>query len=128
MPSPRESGPQNRPRRRPEPMPGGWLWVIVLLLFGGVMWVLLTYTSPGTISYDDFVQLAQQDKFAKVTIRGSSRIIGEFKDNEAKNLPEHLKKYEHYNRVEANIHSELIRDLREQVKGHTVIRVEEESG
>ncbi len=128
MPSPKESGPQNRPRRRTEPMPGGWLWVIVLLLFGGVMWVLLGLTSPGTISLSDFIELAQNDKFAKVTIRGSSRIVGDFKDEEAKNLPENLKKYERYNRVEANIHTEMIRDLREQLKGHTVIRVEEESG
>src|SRR5207244_3728557 len=109
MPAPRESGPQNRPRRRPEPMPGGWLWIIVLLLFGGIMWVLLGVSSTGTIPYNDFVELAEKGKFANVVLRGSSRVIGEFKDDEAKNLPERLKKYERGNRVEANVHAEQIR-------------------
>src|SRR6266540_3510364 len=128
MSSPRESGPQKPPRRRPEPMPGGWLWVIVLLLFGGVLWIVVGVTSPGTISYSDFVQLAQKDKFTKVVIRGSSRVVGEFKEDEAKNLPEHLKKYERYNRVETNTHPEQIRELTKALENHVPYRFEDESG
>ncbi len=129
MPAPRESGPQNRPRRRPEPMPGGWLWIIVLLLFGGIMWVLLGVSSTGTVPYNDFVELAKNGKFSTVILRGSSRVIGEFKDDEAKNLPERLKKYERGNRVETNVHAEQIRDLTATLLAAQVqLRNEEEAG
>src|SRR5688572_18382851 len=128
MPSPRESGPPNRPRRRPEPMPSGLMWVIVLLLFAGVMWFLLGVTSPGAISYTEFIELAKKEKFKNVIIRGSTRAIGELKEEEAKNLPEHLKKYERGNRLETHIHDKLIDDLNKQVAGHATIRVEDESG
>ena len=50
MSSPRDNGPPQRTRRRPEPMPGGWLWVIVLLLFAGVLYVLLNNTAAGSIA------------------------------------------------------------------------------
>ena len=34
-PSPREPG--SRQRRRPETMPGGWLWIVVLLIFLAIL-------------------------------------------------------------------------------------------
>src|SRR6266496_3825269 len=103
MPAPRETGPHNRPRRRPEPMPGGWLWIIVLLLFAGIIWILLGVTSAGTVGYSDFVDLAKKEKFINVYIRGTSSVVGELKEDEAKNLPENLKKHVKNNRLEANI-------------------------
>jgi cell division protease FtsH len=92
------------------------------------MWVLLSVTSPGAISYTDFVNLAQKDKFTTIIVRGSSRVVGELKDGEAKNLPEHLTKHVKHNRLETNIHSEQIATFTKDVQGHAVLRVEEESG
>jgi cell division protease FtsH len=110
-------------------MPGGWLWVIVLLLFGGVMWVLLGVTSAGTIRYTDFVQLAQKGKFTSVTIRGTSLAVGELKEDEVKNLPEDLKKHVKYNRLETNINDKLIEPLTKQMADADVpVRVEGEAG
>jgi cell division protease FtsH len=128
MPSPRESGPEKRPRRRPEPMPGGWLWLIVLILFGGFMWVLLSATSPGTINYSEFIDLAKKDKFASVIIRGTARAVGELKEGEADNLPETLKKHVKNKRVETNINERLIESLIKEVESHAPVRLEDESG
>jgi cell division protease FtsH len=116
MSSPRDSGPPPRQRRRPEPMPGGWLWVIVLLLFAGVLWVLLGSTGPTSIPYTDFIDLAQKQAFKQVVIRGVSRVVGEFKEGELEKLPENLKKYERNKRVEANINEKLLPQLTEALK------------
>jgi cell division protease FtsH len=104
------------------------LWVIVLLLFGGVLWVLLGSAGPSSISYSDFIKLAQEDKFKSVVIRGGARAIGEFKDDEAKKLPDHLKKYERYNRVETNLHQEQIPKLTEILDKHVPYTFDQEAG
>ena len=75
MPAPRESGPHNRPRRRPEPMPGGWLWIIVLLLFAGIIWVLLGVTSAGTIRYSDFIDLAKRNRSVLDLLYGNDTFV-----------------------------------------------------
>src|SRR5438552_2912922 len=128
MPAPRESGPHNRPRRRPEPMPGGWLWIIVLLLFAGIIWVLLGVTSAGTIRYSDFIDLAKNDKFTNVVIRGTSSAVGVLKEDEAKDLPESLKKHVNNNRLETNIQEKQIESLTKHLDGHVPYQFVPESG
>src|SRR5437868_5077360 len=103
MPSPREQPPQNR-KRRQETMPGGWLWVVILFLLAGVMYFTLGFNSAGIIDYSDFMKLAKKDKFAKVRIKGTSRVVGEFKPGEAKKVEaENIKKQIRYGKVESNI-------------------------
>jgi cell division protease FtsH len=129
MPAPRESGPHNRPRRRPEPMPGGWLWIIALPLFGIFIYFLLTAGSPGTINYNDFVQLAKDDKFINVVIRGTTSAVGELKEGEALNLRDDLKKHVKSSRfVETNIQEKLIDNLTKHLDGHAPYRFEAEAG
>ena len=72
MTSPRETGPPQRPRRRPEPMPGGWLWVVVLLAVRrrplGPPGRHLA-GQPSAIPSSS--SLAEKGKFKTVIIRGS---------------------------------------------------------
>src|SRR5579862_5451926 len=102
MPSPREQPPPNRNRRRQETMPGGWLWVAILILLCTVMYFTLGMNSAGTIDYSEFMNLAK-DKFSKVIIRGNTRMIGEFKKGEDENLPPDISKQVRYHKVETNI-------------------------
>jgi cell division protease FtsH len=129
MSSPRDNGPPQRTRRRPEPMPGGWLWVIVLLLFAGVLYVLLNNTAAGSIAYSDFLELAEKGKFTSVVLRGSNQVIGEFKEETVADLPDKIKKHVRYNRVETNIHSEQIAQLTTTlIQKGVPLRNEQEAG
>jgi cell division protease FtsH len=128
MSSPRDNGPPQRTRRRPEPMPGGWLWVIVLLLFGGVLYVLLNNTAAGSIGYSEFLDLAEKGKFSSVVLRGSNQVIGEFKEGAADDLPDKIKKHVRYNRVETNIHPEQIAQFSTLMKDKVPLRNEQEAG
>jgi len=102
MPSPREPLPPNRQRRRQDTMPGGWLWVVILFLLAGVMYFTLGFNSAGVIDYSEFMKLAK-DKFEKVVIKGSTRLVGEFKAGEADKLPDKIRKQVRANKVESNI-------------------------
>src|SRR5688572_15503658 len=103
MPSPREQPPQNRNRRRQESMPGGLLWVVILLLLVGVMYFTLGFNSGGIIDYSDFMDIAKEKKFARVVIRGNTRMIGELKEKVKDDLPAAIKSKERYNKLETNI-------------------------
>ena len=98
MPSPRDQ--QNR-RRRQESMPGGWLWVVVVLLLGVVLYITFGIPSTGTIDYSDFQTLVKEKKVAKVALReGSYSLVAEVKETEVDKLPEAIKKQVRNNRVE----------------------------
>ena len=71
MPSPREQ-PTPRGRRRQDTMPGGWLWVVVLLLLAIVLWITVGTQSTGTLEYSQFLTLVKEHKIAKVTFRSGS--------------------------------------------------------
>ena len=79
MPSPRDQQtPSNRQRRRKEPSPGSWPWMIALAAF--VFLIMATFYNnkePGPIDYSKFEELARDKKFSKVVIRGD-KIIGDF--------------------------------------------------
>src|SRR6476659_5963377 len=75
MPPRDQPSPPNRSRRRQETMPGGWLWVIVLLLLGIVMWVTVGGPSYGTIDFSDFEKLVKKDQVKKVTFREGARVL-----------------------------------------------------
>ncbi len=84
-------------------MPGGWLWVMILVLLGGIMYFTLGFSSAGQIDYSVFLKLAEEQKFARVVIRGT-RIVGEFKTGEADKLADdNIKKHIRYNKIETNI-------------------------
>src|ERR1043166_4906360 len=77
MPSPREQ-PGPRSRRRQDTMPGGWLWIVVLLLLAVVLWITVGGSGTGTLDYSDFLKLVNAQKIAKVVFReGSHTVIAE---------------------------------------------------
>src|SRR5581483_3463317 len=100
MPSPRD--PQLRNRRRQEGAPGGWLWFVILLGLGLMLYFMLM-PNTGVIDYTDFMKLAKEQKFEKVVIRDPDRAIGEFHSGVIDNLPTPIKKQVRYNRVETMI-------------------------
>src|ERR1700676_5568231 len=74
MPSPREQ-PNPRSRRRQDTMPGGWLWVVVLLLLAVVLWITVGGPSTGTLEYSQFLTLVKERKIAKVMFHENSRVL-----------------------------------------------------
>lgn len=100
MPPQREQQNPNRGRRRQEAMPGGYLWVVVLLLLGVVLWITFGFTGFSSIDYSDFEQLVVAGKVSKVTLReGSNSLVAELKEGEE--IPEAIKKQlRNSNRVE----------------------------
>jgi cell division protease FtsH len=93
MPPPRENPNPNRPRRRQDPMPGGWLWVVVLLGLGGIMYVTISPQSAGTLDFSDFEKLVKDKKIAKVIFReGNNSLVAEAKEDKLPDLPENIRK------------------------------------
>src|SRR5262249_22889761 len=94
MPSPREQPSGKHPKgRRPEVMPGGWLWLVILVLLVGILYLALGFGSGGTIAYSDFLQLVDSGKVSKVTLVGNNRVVGEVKkDADLSKLSERLQK------------------------------------
>src|SRR4051794_39818260 len=92
MPSPREQPPPPRNRRRQETMPGGLLWILVLIGLGLLLLFGLSSNGPGEIGYSDFMKLAGEKKFASIIIKGDDKMIGELKPAEEEGLPEDIRK------------------------------------
>ena len=94
MPSPREQPSPNNRRRRPDVMPGGWLWLVILVLLVGILWMALGIGGGNTISYDQFINLVEEGKVAKIVAVGkgneTATIQGELKEGVKKS--EALKK------------------------------------
>jgi cell division protease FtsH len=98
MPSPREQQNPKGNRRRTEGMPGGWLWIVILLLAGVVLYISVGLNS-NPIDYSDFKELVKADKVAKVTLtEGTNTMTVEFKANAA--LPDAIQKQVRGGRVE----------------------------
>jgi cell division protease FtsH len=71
MPSPREQpSPPNNRRRRPEVMPGGWLWLVILVLLVGILWMALGLGGGNAIEYSDFLQILDAGVVTKVVAIG----------------------------------------------------------
>jgi cell division protease FtsH len=87
-------------------MPGGWLWLLILVLLVGVLWFTMGFGSPGQIQYSDFMKLAENHYLSSVTyINSSNRMIAELDEDKFKDeskLPDWVK------------------DLRKQIRGPRV--------
>jgi len=105
MPAPREPSGPNKGRRRQEAMPGGWLWLVVLLVLAVFLWFTLGFQGGGMIDYTEFMQLAlaKEPYFTRVVILGDDRAFGELKENAEKRLKEDIKSKVYKNRLSTNI-------------------------
>jgi cell division protease FtsH len=82
-------------------MPGGWLWVIVLLLLAVVMWVTVGGQSYGTIEYSEFDKLVKTKGVEHVTFKeGTKTLVAELKPEAVEALPDTLKKQVRNGKVE----------------------------
>jgi len=135
MPAPREQNPNQKNRRRQEAMPGGWLWIVILLLLGGVMYFTLGYGGDNTVNYSEFLTLAKDKKFKLVIFKGQNRLIGEFKEGEAEKgkLDDKLFKKVRYNKVETYVPESDVKSgavtklIRDEYKVEN-FKVEEDTG
>jgi len=112
-------------------MPGGWLWIVILILLSVVMYVTLGFNTAGVIDYSEFMKLATKERFERVTIRGSTRMVGEFKPGEADKLPDPIRKLVRYNKIETNIPASEIQSgnvTRQLTQAGVPYRTEEETG
>ncbi len=100
MPAPREPG-SPRQRKRPDTMPGGWIWIVVLLVLSGIIITAFGVQAGSQINYGEFLNLAKTDKIEKITIYGDERIVGKLKKDAA--LPEALQSKVKGGSVEAMI-------------------------
>src|SRR5262249_5100720 len=106
MPPPREQPNPPSRRRRPDVMPGGWLWLVLLLLLVGILYFTLVPTS-GRIDYSLFMDLAKQKQFSRVDLVGNNRIVGEIPED--KELDERIKNKARSRRLDALIPESAIR-------------------
>ena len=80
-------------------MPGGWLWIVVLLLLAVVIYITFGVTNYTTLDYSDFVKLVGDGKIAKVTFtENTTSLIAEVKEDVE--LPPEMKKPGRGNRFE----------------------------
>jgi cell division protease FtsH len=80
-------------------MPGGWLWIVILLLATVVLYISFGFNNYGPISYSDFRELVKNKKVASVKMtEGSNTIVVEVKEKDT--LPEAIKKQVRNDRVE----------------------------
>ncbi|MBI1832977.1 MAG: ATP-dependent metallopeptidase FtsH/Yme1/Tma family protein, partial [Planctomycetes bacterium] len=91
MPASREPAKPERKSRRQDTMPGGMLWIVVLLLLGVVL--LITFFPTGTtLDYSEFVKLVADKKVAKVTFSESANsLTAEFDKTVEDALPDDLR-------------------------------------
>lgn len=99
-PPPREPG-SPRQRRRPETMPGGWLWIVVLLIFIAILVMTFGLSAGNIVTYGQFLDLANNDKFERIIIRGDTKLIGKLKKDVE--LPDDVKQKSRGGVLEANI-------------------------
>jgi cell division protease FtsH len=99
MPPSREQPNPNRSRRRQDTMPGGWLWIVVLLLLGVVLYITFGMTGFKTIDYSDFEKQVKDGNVERVTFKeGAYSLIAEVKDENK--VPENLRRYFSNKKVE----------------------------
>jgi cell division protease FtsH len=71
-------------------MPGGWVWLAILLLAIFMLWMMGEVAGSSAVDYSTFLNLADEGKIAKVTFSSGDRIIAEAKDADA--LPSDVQK------------------------------------
>src|SRR5262249_46098738 len=101
MPSPRDQSKPERRARRQDTMPGGWLWIVVLLLLGAVIYITFGFPSTSSLDYSDFVKLVKDHKVARVILsEGSYSLIAEFDEKKVQDFDESIRKQIRNNRAE----------------------------
>jgi len=96
MPAPRPLPPNGKPpRRRPTPsMPGGWIWLLFLVMLVG-LYIFTQMSGAGNLDYGDFIYLisdpTQSWNIKQLKFVGTERIEGDVYDKKA--LPDKLQKY-----------------------------------
>jgi cell division protease FtsH len=88
MPPPREPG-SPRQKKRPDTMPGGWIWIVVLLAFFLVIVTVFGVPQGNQVTFGQFEELAKAQKFDKIEISGEDRVLGRLKKDAE--LPDELK-------------------------------------
>jgi cell division protease FtsH len=104
MPSPREpQTPPNKGRRRPEAGLGGWLWLVILVLLVGFLYLAFGFGNSSVIDWSDFRELIHEGKVKTVTIVGKepAKIVGELREDVT--LTEPLKKRIRGNKFTVNV-------------------------
>jgi len=71
-------------------MPGGWLWLLILILLVGVLYFAMGIGSGNQIPYSEFMKLVDEHQVTMVQIVGTNRIEGELIDKPK--LPPDLEK------------------------------------
>src|SRR5438874_170754 len=76
---PRQPSPNRSARRRPGPMmPGGWMWLVLLVTV--VIFLLTVNGESRTIKISEFNDLVDKGNVERVIIQGSDKVTGEVKD------------------------------------------------
>jgi cell division protease FtsH len=71
-------------------MPGGWLWLLILLLLVGVLYFTMGFGTAGQVDYSEFMKLVEDHQVNKVVLLGANRVVGELK--EGAKVPEEVAK------------------------------------
>src|SRR5262249_40663377 len=81
MPPRQPSPPPGAPRRRTGPVvPGGWIWVVIVVLLVGMVILTQDLGDSHRIEFSDILNLASDKNLAKVVFVGTERINGKVKD------------------------------------------------
>ena len=63
-------------------MPGGWLWVVILLLIAVVLYITFGFQSYSSVDYSEFEKFVAEKKVSKVTFReDSNTLLADLKDD-----------------------------------------------
>ncbi len=80
-------------------MPGGWLWVVLLLLLGVVLYISFGRPNHSSMDYSEFLDQVKKDNVSRVVLTESSnKLIADIKDKDK--LPEALRKLSRVDKVE----------------------------
>src|SRR5262245_27564938 len=95
MPPPREQpNPPGKGRRRPDVVPSGWIWLVLLIVLVFALLVTMGFGNAANINYSNFWQLAQKGKdkdqlqntnIKKVVFIGLDKIEGELQESASLN-------------------------------------------
>jgi len=114
-------------------MPGGWLWVVILMVLVGILYFTLGLPSAGLVDYPEFMEVAKADVFTKVTIIGSDRAIGDVSKEklEKAKIRDEIKNQVRGGRLATNIPggAQKINKMTEDLdKAHVLYRQDQEPG
>jgi cell division protease FtsH len=87
-PAPNQTPPSNKGRRKPPPMGGNWIWLLVLVMLG-LVFMAPSISAPKEIYWSEFFQLLTDGNLKEV-VQVGDRYQGEVKNRDK--LSEELKK------------------------------------